>query len=59
MKGDEIEVGDRLGQIIRIVHHTFNRISTVLFFDGTRTKVDLNEYIWDDEKKSLEKVKIF
>ena len=55
MKGDEIEVGDRLGQIIRIVHHTFNKISTVLFFDGTRTKVDLNEYIWDDEKKVWKK----
>tara|TARA_Y100000114_G_scaffold62280_1_gene57125 strand:- start:22067 stop:22234 length:168 start_codon:yes stop_codon:yes gene_type:complete len=55
MKGDEIEVGDRLGQIIRIVYHTFSKISTVLFFDGTRTKVDLNEYIWDDEKKVWKK----
>lgn len=55
MKGDEIEVGDRLGQIVRITFTVFTRITTVLFFDGTRTKVDLNEYVWDHEKKVWKK----
>ena len=55
MKGDEIKVGDRLGQIVRITVTVFTRTTTVLFFDGTRTKVDLNEYVWDDEKKVWKK----
>ena len=51
MKGDQIEVVDRLGQIVRIIFTVFSRPTTVVFFDGTRTTVDLNEYVWDDEKK--------
>lgn len=55
MKGDGIEVGDRLGQIVRIVFTVFTRTTTVIFFDGTRVTVDLNEYVWDDEKKVWKK----
>ena len=55
MKGDEIEVGDRLGQIVRIIFTVFSRTTTVIFFDGTRTTVDLNEYVWDSEKKVWKK----
>ena len=55
MKGDQIEVGDRLGEIVRITFTVFTRTTTVLFFDGKRTKVDLNEYVWDDEKKVWKK----
>jgi len=55
MKGDQIEVVDRLGQIVRIIFTVFSRTTTVMFFDGTRTHVDLNEYVWDDEKKVWKK----
>ena len=55
MKGDQIEVVDRLGQIVRIIFTVFSRTTTVMFFDGTRTTVDLNEYVWDDEKKVWKK----
>ncbi len=55
MKGDEIEVGDRLGQIARIIFTVFSRTTTVMFFDGTRTTVDLNDYVWDNEKKVWKK----
>lgn len=55
MKGDQIEVVDRLGEIVRIVYSTFTRTATVMFFDATRTTVDLNEYVWDNEKKVWKK----
>jgi len=55
MKGDQIEVVDRLGEIVRIIYSTFNRTTTVMFFDGTRTRVDLNEYVWDNGKKVWKK----
>ena len=55
MKGDQIEVVDRLGEIVRIIFTVFSRTTTVLFFDGTRTTVDLNDYVWDEEKKVWKK----
>ena len=55
MKGDMVEVGDRLGQILRITFTILNRIAVVEFFDGTRRKIDLLEYVWDEEKKVWKK----
>ena len=55
MKGDRIEVEGRLGEIARIIYSAFTRTTTVLFFDGTRTHIDLNEYVWDNEKKVWKK----
>ena len=55
MKGDLIEVGDRLGEIARVIYTQLNRIATVIFFGEDRIKVDLNDYVWDKEKKVWKK----
>ena len=55
MKGDLIEVEDVVGQIARVTYAPPNKIAIVLLMDSTRKKVDLNEYIWDDEKKVWKK----
>ena len=55
MKGDLIQVGDKVGEIVRVTYTLLNKIAIVMLMDSTRTKVDLNEYVWDDEKKVWKK----
>lgn len=55
MKGDLIEVGDEIGEIVRITYTLLNKIAIVILIDSTRIKVDLNEYVWDEEKKVWKK----
>lgn len=55
MKGDQIETDENKGQIVRIIFTPPNRIATIILFDGTRMKVDLNDYVWDEEKKVWKK----
>jgi hypothetical protein len=55
VKGDLIEVGDKVGEIVRITYALINKIAIVMLIDSTRIKVDLNEYVWDDEKKVWKK----
>ena len=55
MKGDRIQIGERIGQIIRIVLNSETKTTTVRFFDYSIKKIDLNDYVWDDEKKVWKK----
>jgi hypothetical protein len=55
MKGDLVKVKNRIGQILRIVLINSRKKTTVEFFDATRRVIDLNEYVWEKEKKLWEK----
>lgn len=55
MKGDLIDIENRVGQILRIVLIHSRKETTVQFFDATRRTIDLNEYVWDEEKKVWKK----
>jgi hypothetical protein len=55
MKGDLIQIGDTIGQILRITFTILNKVTIVELFDGTRVKVDLCDYVWDEEKKVWKK----
>ncbi len=55
MKGDLIEVGDEIGEIVRITYTLLNKIAVVMLIDSARIKFDLNDYVWDDGKKVWKK----
>ena len=55
MKGDLVEIVNKTAQILRIMLLGNKKITTVQFFDSTRKIIDLNEYVWDREKKVWKK----
>jgi hypothetical protein len=56
MKGDELvhEETGRIGQIVRVTYTILNRVAIILFQDGTRAKVSLSDYTYNEEKKVWE-----
>lgn len=55
MKGDLIEFEGKVGEIVRITYTSLSKVAIVILIDSTRKKVDLNDYVWDDEKKVWKK----
>ncbi len=55
MRGSLVETNSKLGQILRIVLLGDRKIATIQFFDASRMKIDLDEYMWDEEKKVWKK----
>lgn len=55
MKGNSIEINNRIGEILRVVLLGSRKIATVQFFDASRKRIDVTEYTWDGEKKVWKK----